>query len=93
MMGSFVWRVLGTGSAVLAGILANKLVTTLWKKAGRDEVLDPRDPRTPARDAVLFAALTGLAVGAARTLATRKAAAYYEQSAGHLPKAMEKGDA
>jgi hypothetical protein len=92
-MGAFVWRVLGTGSAVLAGVLANKLVTTLWKKAGRDEVLDPRDPRTPTRDAILFAALTGLAVGAARTLATRKAAEYYEHSAGHLPKAMEHGDA
>ena len=92
-MGALVWRVLGTGSAILAGIVANKLVTTLWKKAGRDEVLDPRDPRTPARDAVLFAALTGLAVGAARTLATRKAATYYQHSAGHLPKAMEKGGA
>jgi hypothetical protein len=92
-MGSLVWRVLGTGSAILAGIIANKLVTTLWKKAGRDEVLDPRDPRTPARDAVLFAALTGLAVGAARTLATRKAATYYQRSAGHLPKAMQQGDA
>jgi hypothetical protein len=92
-MGALVWRVLGTGSAILAGIVANKLVTTLWKKAGRDEVLDPRDPRTPARDAVLFAALTGLAVGAARTLATRKAATYYRKSAGHLPKAMQEGDA
>ena len=92
-MGALVWRVLGTGSAILAGVVANKLVTTLWKKAGRDEVLDPRDPRTPARDAVLFAALTGLAVGAARTLATRKAATYCAKSAGHLPKAMQEGDA
>ena len=92
-MGALVWRVLGTGSAILAGIVANKLVQTIWKKAGRDEVLDPRDPRTPARDAILFAALTGLAVGAARTLATRKAAAYYAKSAGHLPKQMQEGDA
>jgi hypothetical protein len=92
-MGSVVWRVLGTGSALLAGVVANKLVTTIWKKAGRDAVLDPRDPRTPWRDAVLFAALTGLAVGAARTVVTRKAAQYYAKSAGHLPKAMQQGDA
>ena len=65
-MGPLVWRVLGTGSAVLAGVIANKLVTTIWKKAGRDAVVDPRDPRTPWRDAVAFAALTGLAAGAAR---------------------------
>ena len=74
-MGPMVWRVLGTGSAVLAGVVANKLVTTIWKKAGRDAVVDPRDPRTPWKDAVAFAALTGLAAGAAKVVATRKAAA------------------
>jgi hypothetical protein len=92
-MGSLVWRILGTGGAILAGTLANKIVTQLWKKAGREAVVDPRDPRTPWKDAVIFAALTGLATGAARTLATRKAAAYYEKSAGHLPKALEEGKA
>ena len=92
-MGTLVWRVMGTGGAILAGVVANKLVQQLWRRAGRDEVHDPRDPRTPAKDALLFAALTGLAVGAARTLATRKAAQYYEKSAGHLPKAMQKGEA
>lgn len=92
-MGALVWRVLGTGSAVLAGVVANKLVTTVWKKAGRDAVLDPRDPRTPWKDAVAFAALTGLAVGASRVIVTRKAAQYYQKSAGHLPKAMQHGDA
>jgi hypothetical protein len=92
-MGPMVWRVLGTGSAVLAGVVANKLVTTIWKKAGKDATLDPRDPRTPWKDAVLFAALTGLAVGATRVVVTRKAAEYYAKSAGHLPKAMQEGDA
>ena len=32
--------------------------------------------------------ITGLAVGAAKTLATRKAAQFYEKSAGHLPEAI-----
>ena len=40
-METMVWRVLGTGSAVLAGILANKIVTELWKHSGRDEIHDP----------------------------------------------------
>jgi uncharacterized protein DUF4235 len=92
-METMVWRVLGTGSAVLAGILANKIVTELWKHSGRDEIHDPRDPRTPAKEAVLFAALTGLAVGAARVVVTRKAAAYYAKSTGHLPKPMQEGEA
>ena len=92
-MGTFVWRVLGTGSAILAGVVASKVVQQVWKRAGRDEILDPRDPRTPWRDAVVFAALTGLAVGAARVLVTRKAAEYYEKSTGHLPPPMEEGEA
>ncbi|WP_406832605.1 DUF4235 domain-containing protein [Pedococcus sp. KACC 23699] len=84
---------MGTGSAVLAGVVANVLVTKIWKKAGKDSTLDPRDPRTPWRDAVAFAALTGLAAGAAKVLMTRKAAEYYEKSAGHLPQAMQEGEA
>jgi hypothetical protein len=92
-METMVWRVLGTGSAVAAGILANKVVTELWKHSGRDEILDPRDPRTPAREAIIFAALTGLAVGAARVVVTRKAASYFAKSTGHLPKPMQEGQA
>ncbi len=92
-MGTLVWRVVGTGSALLAAVVANKVVTAVWKRAGRDAITDPRDPRTPWKDAVAFAALTGLAAGAARVLATRKAAQYYERSAGHLPKPMLEGDA
>ncbi len=92
-MGTFVWRVIGTGSAILAGVVASKVVTAVWKRAGRDEILDPRDPRTPWKEAVVFAALTGLAVGAARVLVTRKAAEYYEKSTGHLPPPMQEGEA
>ena len=92
-MGTLVWRLLGTGSAILAGVIANQLVIKLWKKAGRAEILDPRDPRTPTRDAIAFAAITGLAVGAARVAATRKAAEYYAKSTGHLPKPMRHGEA
>ena len=92
-MGTLVWRVIGTGSAILAGIVANKVVTEVWKRAGRDEILDPRDPRTPWKDAVVFAALTGLAVGAVRVVVTRKAAEYYEKSTGELPPPMQEGEA
>ncbi len=92
-MGGVVWKVLGTGGAVAAGIAANKIVTTIWTKAGRDADIDPRDPRTPVGEALVFAAVMGLAVGLARVLATRKAAEYYERSAGHLPKDLEAGSA
>jgi hypothetical protein len=88
-MGALVWRVIGPGSAVLAGILANKAVEKLWDRSGRGHGYDPRDPHAPLIDAVAFAALTGLAVGTARVIAMRRAAMFYEKSSGHLPKALQ----
>ncbi|CCH76444.1 conserved hypothetical protein [Nostocoides japonicum T1-X7] len=87
-MGSAAWRILGTGSAVLAGIVAGKIVDTIWERSGHDKGIDPTNPEVPFRQALLYAACTGLAVGLARTFATRKAAQLYARSAGHLPAEM-----
>lgn len=91
-MGNFTWRVLGTGSAIVAGIVANKIITTIWNKAGRDDI-DPRNPDSSIGEAVAYAALAGLGMGVARTMATRRAAQFYQRSAGHLPEAMQEGEA
>lgn len=88
-MGSVAWKVLGTGSAIVAGLVATKLVDAVWSAAGQDKVGDPKNPDSPAKQAILYAAITGLAVAAAQTFATRKAAAYYEKSSGHLPKQFQ----
>ncbi|MGB8379751.1 MAG: DUF4235 domain-containing protein [Dermatophilaceae bacterium] len=89
-MSPFAWRVLSTGAAVIAATIAHKIVTKGWEVAtGRPAPGDPTHPQqTSWPEALLFAAITGLAVGAARMAATRKAAEYYEQSAGHLPEPM-----
>lgn len=84
-MGNAVWRVLGTGSAIVAGLIANKIITVIWNKAGRDAEIDPRNPESPIGEAIAYAALAGLGMGLARTLATRKAAQFYQRSSGHLP--------
>jgi len=84
-----VWKILGTGSAVLAGIVANKVISTVWQKAGKGDSIDPNNPDNPLGEAIAFAALAGLAMGLARTIATRQAAAFYKKSAGHLPEAMQ----
>ncbi len=93
-MGSVAWKLIGTGSAVLAGLVANKLVSAMWKSAGKDVPADPANPQEANwGEAIAFAAITGLAVSAARVAAQRKAAQYYADSAGHLPKAMVKAEA
>lgn len=92
-MGSIVWRLLGSGSAVVAGIVANKVITTVWRKAGKDLDIDPRNPQVPMSEALAYAALAGVAMGVARTFATRKAAQFYQRSSGHLPEQMQEGKA
>lgn len=87
-MGTFAWKLLGTGGSILAGVIATKVVNAIWAKAGQDEI-NPKNPDAPILKAMTYAAITGLAVGAARTFTERKAANYYRNSAGHLPKEIK----
>jgi hypothetical protein len=86
-MGSVAWKIMGTGGAILAGIIATKVIDAIWARAGQDDI-NPKNPNAPLAKAIAYAAITGLAVGAARTIATRKAAEFYEKSAGHLPEEL-----
>lgn len=88
-MGNMIWKVLGTGSAIIAGIVANKVISVAWSRMGKGETIDPNNPENPVGEAIAFAALAGLAMGLARTMATRQAASFYKKSAGHLPEAMQ----
>ncbi|WP_338752563.1 DUF4235 domain-containing protein [Janibacter alittae] len=83
-----VWKLLGTGSAIIAGIVAKKAITLIWEKSGHDTSIDPTNPDVPVGEAIAYAALAGVAMGLARTFTTRQAAAIYQRSAGHLPKPM-----
>jgi hypothetical protein len=84
-----VWKVLGTGSAVVAAGLAQKGITALWKTAtGNEPPTIPEDPDTSWGEAVGWAVLSGAVIGVARLAATRRAAQYYRHSTGHLPKAL-----
>ncbi len=90
-MGSMVWKVLGTGSAVLAASLAQKGLDSAWRAAtGDDPPTIPEDPDTHWGEAVAWAVLSGALIGVARLLATRRAAAYYRNSTGELPKALQR---
>ncbi|MEO3937145.1 DUF4235 domain-containing protein [Dermatophilaceae bacterium Soc4.6] len=89
-MGPMAWKLLGTGAAVLAGSVANKVVSRCWKVvSGKDAPNDPLNTDDVSwREALLFAAITGFAVEAARVAAQRKASQYYEKSSGHRPAAL-----
>lgn len=89
-MGNFVWKVLGTGAAVLAAAGARNALTALWKAVtGKEPPSNPESPDTTIFEAIGWALASGAAIGTARMFATRTAARYYRKSAGHLPKGME----
>jgi hypothetical protein len=90
-VGSLVWKALGTGAAVAAAALAEKGVTTVWRAAtGEEPPVNPENPDTGWGEAVTWALLSGAAIGLARLVATPRAAAYYRNSSGALPKSFTK---
>lgn len=90
-MRSFAWRVLGTGSAVLAATVAERGIRALWKAATGERPPEvPEDPDTRWGEAVAWAVISGAAVALARLAATRRAARYYKESTGELPKALHR---
>jgi Protein of unknown function (DUF4235) len=89
-VGTLMWKVLGTGAAIGAAVVAKKLVTSGWTAAtGKQPPANPEDPEVSWPEAVSWAVASGAFVGVARLLATRKAAEYYTKSAGHPPKGLQ----
>ncbi len=92
--GSKVWSAYALGATVVAGIAARKALTTSWKVAtGKNPPANPAHPDVSIGEAVAWAVASGVAVGLARMLASRKAADYYRRSTGHLPANLEEASA
>ncbi|HZJ07461.1 MAG TPA: DUF4235 domain-containing protein [Nocardioidaceae bacterium] len=83
---SKVWSVYGLAATVVATIVARKAMTTSWKVAtGKNPPQNPAHPDVSMAEAIAWATASGVAIGVARMLASRKAAIYYRNSTGHLP--------
>ena len=84
------WKVFGGVSAMGAGILARKLLTTVWTKAtGKTPPANPASSTTSWPEAIGWAALSGTAYGIARVIAQRKAANTWLKASGNLPPGLE----
>lgn len=91
--GSKVWSIYGLAATVLATMVARKAMNTSWKVAtGKEPPKNPAHPDTSMAEAIAWATASGVAVGLARMLASRKAANYYRRSTGHLPANLEDVD-
>ncbi len=68
-------NVIGLVTALGATAVAKKAVDATWKLgAGKKPPTDPTDPDVRVREAMLWAVLSGAAVGVARMWATRRLA-------------------
>lgn len=84
------WKVFGGVSAMAAGIVARKLLTTVWTKStGKNPPVNPASATTSWPEAIGWAALSGTAYGVARVVAQRKAADTWLKASGSLPPGME----
>jgi hypothetical protein len=81
-----MWSLMGLGATVGATIAARRAMVITWKVAtGKKPPSNPEHPDVSLAEAIVWASVSGVAVGLARMLASRKAANYYRKSTGHLP--------
>ncbi len=88
--GSKVWSVMGLGATVGATLATRKAITATWKlSTGKNPPQNPAHPDVSIGEAAAWAVVSGVSVGLARMLASRKAANYYRKSTGHLPPSLQ----
>jgi len=90
-MAGLIWKTVATGGSVATGLLANKVLGAVWRRArhGDDPPLNPESDETSWAEAVAWAVVSGVVVGVARLAFRRNAAGYYRRSTGHLPAGLE----
>jgi hypothetical protein len=84
------WRIVALGFAVPVGIAVRKAIEAGWRKARHDD--PPKNPAAPGTrwsEALAWAVVSGIAVGAARLVAARGAAATWKSLTGKLPPGVE----
>ncbi len=90
--GKGTWKLLGTTASLAAAFVTAKALDATWKTAtGKKPPDSPESPDIGGREAVAWAALSGMAMGVAKMYATRRAASYWVKSFGTLPPGMNKG--
>jgi len=89
-VGKIGWKVVAFAFAVPTGIAMRKALDAAWRAARHDD--PPRNPAAPGTawaEALAWAAVSGVAVAAARLIATRGAAATWKTLTGQLPPGVE----
>jgi hypothetical protein len=84
------WKVVGVGAGMAAAVVTRKVVKAAWTSTRKtDPPANPAAPGTTWPEALTWAASTGVALGVARVVAQRGAAAGWQKATGSLPPGLE----
>ena len=88
-LGGLVWKAITITSTIVATKLATNVASKGWKlTTGRSVPVRGDYDKERTRDVIAYTALSGMIMAGTKVAAERKAAEYYRQSTGHLPKAL-----
>lgn len=80
------WKIVGTGSGIVAGIVARKAIKALWSSTkGGQPPANPKQVDVSWQEALTWTIASSAGVGVARLLAGRAAAGFWERATGKLP--------
>lgn len=84
-----VWKLVSIAFRFIALAVVNKALLVTWKAVtGREAPEEPESPEVRAREALVFAAISGALVTVVRTMATRQLAIRTQRKGKELPEAM-----
>jgi uncharacterized protein DUF4235 len=85
------WKLMGVGTATAAATATRKAAERVYQSGlGEAPPENPSSPEVPLRQAILWAALSGVVVGLVRLLVERTAAAAWVRARGELPPGLLK---
>ncbi|WP_299039107.1 DUF4235 domain-containing protein [uncultured Pseudokineococcus sp.] len=89
-MGDAIWKLVGSGGAIASGLLANRVLTAVWRTAvGNEPPVNPESDETSWGEAIAWAVVSGAVIGAGRLVFRRNAALYFRKVTGHFPGNLE----
>jgi len=83
------WKVMSRVTDKASDKAGNRLVDASWRAAtGKQPPAHPDSPETSLRESVAWTVVSAAGLAVVKSLATRRAAAYFERSTGKLPPAL-----
>ena len=84
------YNLLAAGAAILAARIVRSGLEKGWERINKDVAPEnPADPETSWKEAIVWSVATGVAVGVARMLAQRGAAAGWSRVMGYNPTRLQ----